>query len=365
MAEAGALIEALPTVDTASRLRRPDNQADHLVIAPPALMEAAGAFAAYRRGRGLRSQAVSLEDVYDEFSHGIATPHAIRAFLAASRSWAVAPRYVLLLGDGSFDYQDNLGFSESLVPVLVAETPMGLYPSDGLFADVDGDHLPDLAVGRLPVQTHDEAMALLAKITHSEGRTSSVAVMLSDNPDEGGDFPENNRALASLAPVGVEVREISLAALSLAEARAELFRAWNGGLLLVNYFGHGSQDLLAQEGLLTSADVPLTWSAGRLPVVNAFTCLAGEFSFPGFDTVSETLLLGRETGALAVWSPSGLSYDLFAAMLAEGFFEGLADDTLLLGDVVRRAARAYPLDRAPAFMLDIYNLLGDPATSLW
>ncbi len=365
MAEAGALIGAEPMVDTPSRLSGSGNQADYLVIAPPGLMDAAGAFAVYRRGRGLRSMAVSLEDVYDEFSYGIATPHALAAFLAASRSWAVPPRYVLLLGDGTFDYKDNLGYGENLVPILVAETPMGLYPSDGLYADVDGDHLPDLAVGRLPVQTNDEATSLLAKIAASEGRSSRVAVLLSDDPDEGGDFPANNRALAGLVPPGVEVRDISLADLGLAAAREELFGAWNGGLLLVNYFGHGSQDMLAREGLLSAADVPLTWSAGRLPVVNTFTCLAGEFSFPGYDTVSENLLLGQDAGAVAVWSPSGLSYDMFTTLLADGFFNGLSDESLLLGDVVRQAARAYPLDRAPSFMLDIYNLLGDPATSLW
>ncbi len=365
LAEAGALIDAEPVVDVPSRLSGAGNQADYLVIAPRALMDAAGAFAAYRRGRGLRSMAVSLEDVYDEFSYGIATPHALAAFLAASHSWAAPPRYVLLLGDGTFDYKDNLGYGENLVPILVAETPMGLYPSDGLYADVDGDHLPDLAIGRLPVQTDDEATALLAKIAASEGRSSRVAVLLSDDPDEGGDFPANNRALAGLVPPGVEVRDISLADLGLDAAREELFRAWNGGLLLVNYFGHGSQDMLAREGLLSAVDVPLTWSSGRLPVVNTFTCLAGEFSFPGYDTVSENLLLGQDAGAVAVWSPSGLSYDMFAAMLADGFFKELSDQRLLLGDVVRRAARAYPLDRAPSFMLDIYNLLGDPATSLW
>ena len=53
--------------------------------------------------------AVAVEDAYDEFGHGEAHPEAIRDFLEhAFHGWARAPRYVLLLGDASFDFKDHM-----------------------------------------------------------------------------------------------------------------------------------------------------------------------------------------------------------------------------------------------------------------
>ena len=46
---------------------------------------------------------IDVEDVYDEFSFGHKSPHALRDFLSlAKKQWSKPPRFVLLVGDASF-----------------------------------------------------------------------------------------------------------------------------------------------------------------------------------------------------------------------------------------------------------------------
>lgn len=366
VAAVSAARELQPVADEPSTLRNRANRADYLVLAPHLLLNAAAAFADYRRSQGLESMVVAIEDVFDEFSAGIATPEALKAFLAfTAASWRKTPRYVLLLGDGSLDYKDNLGFGENLVPALMVDTPLGIFPADGLYADVDGDHRPDMAVGRIPVLTPAEAAAVLGKIKTSEGKTGNVVIMLSDRADQGGDFPVDSWEMSTLIPAGYDVRTISLESFDINAARSMLINAWQKGTVVVNYIGHGGVNVLSNQGLLSNADVPALQSTGRLPVVSAFTCMAGEYSFPGYDSLSEALLLDGTAGALAVWAPSGMSYNSLAKTLNAGYFQGaFSGRSALLGDAVLRGYQEYSASGGPFFMMDIYNLLGDPALRL-
>jgi len=68
-------------------------------------------------------------------------------------------------------------------------------------------------------------------------------------------------------------------------------------------------------------------------------------------------------GALAVWSPTGLSVNNLARQLGEELYTGMfVEGELVLGDIILRAYEGYADRNGPVFMLYIYNLLGDPAT---
>ena len=77
--------------------------------------------AEHRRTQGLRTLVVDVEDVYDEFAYGIRDADAIWSLLHyAHEHWQGAPRYVVLAGEGSFDYKDYLGHGDSIIPTLGA-----------------------------------------------------------------------------------------------------------------------------------------------------------------------------------------------------------------------------------------------------
>ena len=69
---------------------------------------------AHRASQGHQAALISIDDVYDEFSFGARSPQALKDFLSHARTtWAVAPRYVVLAGDATFDPRDYAGRSAS------------------------------------------------------------------------------------------------------------------------------------------------------------------------------------------------------------------------------------------------------------
>ncbi len=357
--------------DKASYLKQTRNRADYLVITPAELKGAAQELADYRQGQGLRTMVVELEDIYDEFNHGISSPHAIKDFLSYGyHHWNKSPWYVVLTGEGTFDYKDNQGYGENLMPPLIASTPHGLFAADNRFADVEGtDGVPEMAIGRLPVVTAEELTAVIAKIiayeSSSGGGWANKVLMVADNPDKAGDFPADSDDVAGLLPAEYTPEKIYLSEHSIRDARQRVLDGINGGAVLLNYIGHAGLDRLATEGMLLTRDVNTLINGDRLHVMTAMTCMVGRFSLPGYDVLGEALLLKADGGAAAVWAPTGFSLNSEAKILDEGFFSSaFQDGEKVLGEVVLRALEAYGARGDARFMLDIYILLGDPALEM-
>jgi len=189
----------------ASKLSSRNNAADYLVIAPEELVATARRLADYRRGKGLKSMVVALDDVMNEFNHGISSPEAIKRFLAvAFTRWRKSPRYVVLAGDGSLDYKDALGFGGNLIPPKLVPTDSGLAASDNYLADVDGDHLPEFSIGRLPVVSPEELATVIEKIiAYEQGPGSLAAVLVADLPDNGGTSSPTAKRLRASSPLRI------------------------------------------------------------------------------------------------------------------------------------------------------------------
>jgi hypothetical protein len=344
-------------------LRRPGNRARYLVIAPAGLRDAAERLTSLRRTQGLEARVVDLDQIMDEFNAGAFSPHAIKDFLAYARTaWNVPPAYVALAGSGTVDYRDLLGHGDDLVPPLMVTSDGGLFPSDNLLGDVNGDGLPEMAVGRIPVVSEAELDAYTAKIAAYEGATAAdwtgTAVMAADAPDRGTDFSADSRQVAEQVSPLYRVSPVDLGAMTLADARAQLLGAINQGTAFVNYMGHGGLDRLSSGGLLTSADVPSLANGGRLPVMTAMTCTINRFAVPGVPALGELLVTSGTGGAAAVWGPTGLSANGQARLLAERFYH--SSDARLGDRVLRAIAEFRALGGDPA-LPGIYGLLGDPA----
>jgi uncharacterized repeat protein (TIGR01451 family) len=351
---------------TPSDLWSQENSADYIIIAPDELKAAVQVLADYRQAQGYLTKVVDIEDIMDEFNYGISSPEAIKDFLTyAHYSWSKAPQYVVLAGEGTYDYKDNLGAGDNLVPTMIVATPDGLFPSDNILADADGDHVPDVAIGRLPVLTAGELQDLVSKIITYESTAGSNIMMLSDNADQGGDFPADSSDIAQLVPSGFSVENMSLADYSASDIRNKLLSGISSGTFLVNYIGHGNPFTMADEGLLRMGDIGAMENNGRFFIMTAMTCDVGQFAIPGYDLLSESLLLKKDGGAVAVWAPSGLALNFLSKRLDEGFFAyAFSADAPTLGDSLLAAFRHYKSTKGADFNLDIYNLLGDPALRL-
>ena len=353
--------------DTPSSLQDKNNKADYLVITTSGLSGAAQSLAAYRKGQGFAAMVVNQEDIMDEFNYGIYSPAVIRDFLSyAYNNWKKAPKYVVLAGDGSYDYKNNLGYGDSLIPPIMVGTPDGLFPSDNSLADINGDHLPEMAIGRLPVSTPQDLQGMISKIIAYEAASNGVwgktILMLADIPEAGGAFTDESDQLAALLPKQYTPVKIYLSEDPLDEARSLLLNAINNGVGAMNYIGHGGVDRLSSGGLLVSGDVSTLTNVGKYPLVTAFTCVVGQFAIPGVDCLAEDMVLKQKGGAVAVWAPTGISIDSEAAILDRMFFQyTFGAGNHVLGDIIIKALKDYENEGTEPYMMDIYNLLGDPA----
>ena len=181
--------------------------ADYLILAPALFMPALTDLITLRQSQGLRVAVESLQAIYDA-SDGRPTPDAIHAYLQNTyTTWHPRPAYVLLVGDGTFDPKLYRADSkETILPPYLADVDpwMGETAADNRYTLLDGggDILPDLLVGRLPVNTITEMQIVVDKIVRYEtdpypGGWNSSVVFVTDDADAAGDFAADADQLAA------------------------------------------------------------------------------------------------------------------------------------------------------------------------
>ena len=353
-------------------LKKAWSRAEYLVIGPREFLTAAEPLLAHRRNEGLISGAIATEDIFDEFGYGEATPESIRDFLSyVYHHWSEpALRYVVLLGDSTYDTKDYLATGvKSQVPVKIVKTRYIWTASDPWFGAINGDDiLPDVAVGRLPAASTEEAQRLVAKILAYETREGdplAPTVLITDNPDRAGNFDTDAEEIASTIFSGAGVEKIYLSQLGTAGAQTAILDAFDQGASLMSYMGHGAIHLWANENLFNIWRVDSLSSQEQQPLLLTMNCLNGYFHFPYFNSLSEELLKAEGKGVIAAFSPSGLSLN----SPAHRFHKAVLDQVVnqqhqRLGDAILAGQAAYAQTGAFPELLSIYHLLGDPALRL-
>jgi hypothetical protein len=310
---------------------------------------------------------IELQDVFDEFSGGAPDPEAVRALLGHARAtWAMAPRYVALVGKGSLDYRDLMGAGGNLLPPIMVPTYQGLYSADNHFADFEGtDNVPEIALGRLPVSTPAQLDALIDRIVaYEEGLDglSDGILLLADENGMSGNFDAASDTLAERFAIDWSFSRAYRSEMSLEQFRSTLFEEIEKSPRVVHYLGHGGLNLLGKHGTLFNADdIESIELQGAQPIYMLMTCSTSRFAVPGLISLGEALVLDDD-GAVAVWGPSGLSIDEQAQALAtHALDEVLSGGDVRLGDALLAAFATITEGDGREDMPAIYHLFGDPA----
>ncbi|HEX2999759.1 MAG TPA: C25 family cysteine peptidase, partial [Armatimonadota bacterium] len=365
--------------------------ADYLILAADPFIPALKPLAARRRQQGLRVVTVPINTVYDTCSGGVFTPLALRDFVreACTRWKKPAPRFLLLVGDANYDYRDYLGTgSANYVPAAMVYAP-GNQPvaTDSFFACVIGeDHVPDLAVGRLPVRSTAETQAVVDKILRYErlpgGDWQRRALFVSDHEGQGNmmeSFEAICRGLAQCAaeqgmkPTLLPLRD-TITALP-AEKRKDQVRSqftprildsFAQGCLLLEYQGHGMEERWSGMHALTLADMTSLLPSAGYPLCIEISCFTGWFDKPNLPdghSLSEKLLLSPRGGAIACITPSRLGGTNLDRELIPYL---LAHRDVPIGTALCAARRTFLRSTQPGIWdpVETYNLLGDPALTL-
>ncbi len=354
-----------------------------MIVTHASLRPAAEALADWHRAHGRRALVVEVQDVYDEFNEGIFHPKAIPAMLAwAQTHWpGPAPRYLTLVGDGHWNFKNyntaRYGSWPQLIPPFLAwvDPWSGETPADGLFGDLNGDSLPEIAVGRLAVNSLDEAWTVVNKITsYDEGSRIQPwqrrAVFVADRADSAGDFASySDGIIQDTLPADMTAQRIYLGVNvpDGASARFAITSTINAGAFMMQYTGHGSVAGWSHESILTTANVPGLTNGALLPLVMSFNCLDGYYAYPGSPSLAETLQRHAGGGSIAGIAPSGLGtpydHDLFRRRLMDELFNrGTADvGQALLNAKLRFYAEVQGGQGTPNYLIPTLMLYGDPA----
>ena len=374
----------------------PQNHADEVIVTYDQFYDQAVRFAQHRQQTyGLTTRVVKVSDVYNQFSYGLFDPTAIRDFLKyAYEIWSDhTPTFALLVGDGNYDYRNNLGHNERNY-ITPFEKPDGgeyvmsderyvYFGGDGRL-DSDNDSLPDMMIGRLPSDSPQETDDMVTKLIDYDsnpdlGSWRDRIVIVADdnlNPDYNSvgedDHTIQAEALANNhIPSQFEVAKIyEIDYLRQANgekpgARDALVGAFNQGALIINWTGHGDANLWSHEHIFRrTEDMPRLVNGKKLPLIFAASCDIGMFDVPGAECLGEDFMKEPTRGSIAVISATR---EVLGG--ANSAFNQVVFDQVLKKDSIGIGAAVYIAKFLRGGGVTILNdkyyvLFGDPAQLL-
>jgi hypothetical protein len=362
----------------------------YVVLAPDSLAEAAEAFADYREGRGLPSEVILRSHLEATTEAELRTALVERLAEIAAPLPSDRPLLLLLLGDAPGPDEDAL--DPDLIPALPCTSSLGPCYTDNRYGDLDGDLVPDVAVGRVPARTVEQALAYLDRVRsfESDYRTGLWNRRLFIYAGASG-FGDTYDGLAE---------SLAFETLSRGGHSFDLLAAWDNptsvysyepfddkvlelfedGAFAGMYIGHGSA--ANTDGL--SVDQLETMSCeNRSPFLFLFACLNGNYA-EATDSLAERVLWSAG-GPIAAFAGNGTTHPYANAVLPYEAHRALTghlpatfgevalrtkQQLITNDDEIRDLARGYAVflgveeEELPVVEmehLDQYNLFGDPA----
>jgi hypothetical protein len=250
------------------------NSADYLIVNHPDFTNALYPLCALRESLGLEVKMAEVSLIYSTFTSGERCDR-IRAFMQQVYDhWSTRPEFVLLVGDACRDSTHDDFVPVKLFPKFSYPYASGLtqHGADNWYATLSGgDSIPDLIIGRLPVNTAVSAESVVARIVRYEttpdtGLWTHTTMFVSSN-DRAPDAVE----LESLyfRPNGDSCYTVVESEGSSAFLRHKTIVGFNQGASLVCHCAHGYQPpaWAGSKTLFSYVDADSLYNADALPVV--------------------------------------------------------------------------------------------------
>lgn len=341
----------------------------NIIVAPEVFREQAEDLRVLRERGGeateaMKTTVVLLEDIYKEFGYGAKDPTAIRDFMAyvyrhTRSNGTTVPMFLTLFGGGHVDNQNRVTELPIRVPLheisngesgyITDSFPNKNDPDDGFFVRLTphtGGGLIDqeVAVGRLSVQTVEEAVTVVSKLKKYETSSDEgawrarVSMVIDDREyDQPGKDPlphlEDSEAAIRQIANRIQINKIygqSYEPIYTSGGRRKpametaILEAFNEGSVITSYVGHGNPKVWAHETIL---QVPTTINKlanlNRLTFVAMATCDFAEYDNYA-DISGGIMMLTREAGGAVSMLGTSRSVTGGESMYTK-FFESLFD----------------------------------------
>ncbi|MFA7132549.1 MAG: type IX secretion system sortase PorU, partial [Bacteroidales bacterium] len=291
------------------------------------------------------TRVVTTEQIYNEFSSGtpdfLAYKEYLRMLYNKYLPQGKNPKNVLLFGDGTFDNKNILKYNNNFVLTyqmdnksirdedFPAEDFLGyLSPNaKGLLSMSLRDSLK-IGIGRLPIATIEQAENLVNKseryllrkdILTKDKITDwrNYSVLTADDADPGDGyfikdveeiFKQTKLQQPQINAVKIYSDAYKQYASSSGSTYPDASKAINQqmkkGCLIFNYVGHGSEDHLSSERLITITDIMGWKNYNSMPLMITSTCSFARFDMVDKPSAAEYSLHSKNGGMIALISAS-------------------------------------------------------------
>ncbi|PSR03137.1 MAG: oxidoreductase [Bacteroidetes bacterium SW_11_45_7] len=373
-------------------------QPDMIIVTPEKFKSASETLANFHRKKDqLTVKTVAIQRIYNEFSSGAQDITAIRDMMKllydrAGQDTSRMPQYLLLMGDGSYDYKDRVTDNTNYVPTYQSQEsldPLNSYVSDdyfGLLDDSEGgnitsnDALLDVAIGRIPVATSQDAMNVVDKIKHYDspetyGNWRNNLTFVADDEDNNLHFRQANgltKLMENKQPVynidkifADSYQQVSKPGGSrYPTVNQAINRKIFSGTLIMNYTGHGGVTSWAKERILKNDDVNSWENYDKLPLFITATCEFSRYDNPKYVSTGEETMLNPDGGTIGLVTTVRLVFASSNETINRSFlnkaFEQYKGRKPTLGEAVMLSKNSIRRDRNNRK----FTLLGDPALQL-
>jgi len=357
---------------------KPKRGKNYLMIVHPLFMgETLDRYVSQREGDGWNIQVVNVEDIYDAYGYGMATPDAIKKYLKVAKRKSVT--HVQLVGAASFDYHDYYGQgSVSFIPSMYVHTGIIIEytPSDGsLVADKNG--IPQLAIGRWPVRTLEGFEAMVNKTldwANSGQASAHTALLIADLQEDGADFAKQMDGIGKQFEDREDWNSVSRVYMdkklveangdkneAIAAAREEIIRSLNDGVSIVSFNGHSSLTKWSFNKLLQQSDAASVYNEGRTALALPMACYTTYADSPSVNTMAHQFLAKGENGFVAVYGAATLSQFSQNGVAATKVIDYLLKGKTI-GEAIRKAKKELGVEYND--IIQNSNLLGDVTLKL-
>ena len=312
---------------------------DYIIICPEGYVDVSEDLAkAHEAKQAITYAIVTDQQVYNEFSSGTPDATAYRWLMKmlydrAKNGIGQQPRWLLLMGHGTFDNRKLLRNSgTSLLLTYQSKNSVNeikAYATDDYFAYLDDNEgaidtqgRMDIGVGRLPVESLDEARTTVDKMiqyirNEQTGKWKNQLVYLADD-GENGTHTETAEKSAELVRIknpdfivhkiflDAYPQEVNASGESYPLAKNRVLNLLKNGVLFFNYSGHGGYNAITNESILNLKDI-----AGMTNKNQAFwlfaTCNFAQCD-AGKRSAAETAVLNPKGGAIGILAATRTVY---------------------------------------------------------
>ncbi len=375
------------------------NSTDFLIVTHKDFLDQANRLADFHRTfDGLKVTVVTNEEIYNEFSSGAPDIVALRDFarLLYNRPEAGSKlRYLLLFGDGSFDFKDRVPSNTNrILTFQTKESLNSVYSiaSDDFYGILDSNEgndasgLIDIGIGRFPVNTLEQAKNAVDKCifyaTNSEanmGDWRNKICFVADDGDGNLHFrqvekqilPRINQNTPVYNVVKIFLNAIKQISTPSGQRSPDANTAINSnienGILTINYTGHGGETGWADEGILSVRDINAWTNMNNMPIFMTATCEFSRYDDPARVSAGEYTFTNPLGGAIALFTSTRLSNAGTNIGLTIYFYDTLFSKYIgeypRFGDVITSAKNRMG-GGSDQVLIRNFVLLGDPALRL-